>query len=99
MRFRQGDQHRATPATINPYEDHVPRINEFTAQDIATLQSRLERQLGPEFISARPGAGGGKVYYLAAEKVINLANEVFGFNGWSSQIQNVQVDFVRLESR
>lgn len=22
-----------------------------------------------------------------------MANEVFGFNGWSSQIQNVQVDF------
>lgn len=34
------------------------------------------------------------MHYLAAEKVINLANEVFGFNGWSSQIQNVQIDFV-----
>lgn len=45
-------------------------------------------------MSTRPGAGGGKVHYLAAEKVINLANEVFGFNGWSSQIQNVQIDFV-----
>jgi DNA repair and recombination protein RAD52 len=54
----------------------------------------LEKQLGPEYISTRPGAGGGKVHYLAAEKVINLANEVFGFNGWSSSIQNVQIDFV-----
>ena len=35
------------------------------------------------------------MHYLAAEKAINLANEVFGFNGWSSAIQNVQVDFVR----
>lgn len=26
--------------------------------------------------------------------MINLANEVFGFNGWSSSIQNVQIDFV-----
>lgn len=34
------------------------------------------------------------MHYLAAEKVINLANEVFGFNGWSSSIQNVQIDFV-----
>jgi DNA repair and recombination protein RAD52 len=25
--------------------------------------------------------------------VIGLANEVFGFNGWSSSIQNIQVDF------
>ena len=54
----------------------------------------MEKQLGPEYISTRPGAGGGKVHYLAAEKVINLANEVFGFNGWSSSIQNVQIDFV-----
>src|SRR2546430_12119910 len=35
-----------------------------------------------------------KVHYLAAEKVINLANEVFGFNGWSSSIQQIQIDFV-----
>ena len=69
-------------------------MTEFTAQEIATLQSRLDKQLGPEYISTRPGAGGGKVHYLAAEKVINLANEVFGFNGWSSAIQNVQIDFV-----
>lgn len=73
-------------------------MSEFTAEQIATLQSRLNKQLGPEYISTRPGAGGGKVAYLAAEKVINLANEVFGFNGWSSSIQNVQIDFVRVNT-
>jgi DNA repair and recombination protein RAD52 len=91
---RPGDQHRENHATINPFADHPTRISEFTAQEIATLQCRLDRQLGPEYISTRPGNGGGKVHYLAAEKVINLANEVFGFNGWSSAIQNVQIDFV-----
>ncbi|TKA76787.1 hypothetical protein B0A55_05842 [Friedmanniomyces simplex] len=89
-----GDQHRDTAATTNPFLDPRPTVSEYTAQEIATLQSRLEKQLGPEYISTRPGAGGGKVHYLAAEKVINLANEVFGFNGWSSSIQNVQIDFV-----
>ncbi|KAK3670524.1 DNA repair protein rad52 [Recurvomyces mirabilis] len=89
-----GDQHRDTPATTNPFHDPKHHISEYTAQEIATLQSRLEKQLGPEYISTRPGNGGGKVHYLAAEKVINLANEVFGFNGWSSSIQNVQIDFV-----
>lgn len=79
---------------MNPFATPTPRISEWTAQEIATLSSRLEKQLGPEYISTRPGAGGGKVHYLAAEKVINLANEVFGFNGWSSSIQNVQIDFV-----
>ena len=92
--YRPGDQHKETAATTNPFLEQQPHVTDFTAQEIATLQSRLDKQLGPEYISTRPGAGGGKVHYLAAEKVINLANEVFGFNGWSSSIQNVQIDFV-----
>ncbi|KAK4496231.1 hypothetical protein PRZ48_012211 [Zasmidium cellare] len=89
-----GDQYRDTPASVNPFRGDERHTSEYTAKQIATLQSRLEKQLGPEYISTRPGNGGGKVHYLAAEKVINLANEVFGFNGWSSSIQNVQIDFV-----
>ena len=69
-------------------------MSEYTAQEIATLQSRLDKQLGPEYISSRPGAAGQKVHYLAAEKVINLANEVFGFNGWSSAIKVITIDFI-----
>ncbi|KAF2461257.1 hypothetical protein BDY21DRAFT_278793, partial [Lineolata rhizophorae] len=74
--------------------DAPRRMSEYTPQEIATLQSRLHKQLGPEYINSRPGQGGGKVHYLKAEKAINLANEVLGFNGWSSSIQQVQVDFV-----
>jgi len=92
---RPGDQWKDNKFT-NPYEEQKNHINEYTAQEIATLQSRLDKQLGPEYISTRPGNGGGKVHYLAAEKVINLANEVFGFNGWSSAIRDVQIDFVSL---
>ncbi|RAH46837.1 RAD52 DNA repair protein RADC [Aspergillus brunneoviolaceus CBS 621.78] len=100
-----GDQHRGGPATIampnssgslsaNPFEEPQRRISEYTAQEIATLQARLDKKLGPEYISSRPGAAGQRVHYLSADKCINLANEVFGFNGWSSSIQNIQIDFV-----
>ncbi|PYH95147.1 hypothetical protein BO71DRAFT_351880 [Aspergillus ellipticus CBS 707.79] len=100
-----GDQHRGNPATImmqnsaaamsaNPFEEPKQRLNEYTAQEIATLQARLDKKLGPEYISSRPGAAGQRVHYLPADKVINLANEVFGFNGWSSSIQNITVDYV-----
>ncbi|KAI4130600.1 MAG: hypothetical protein LQ338_001672 [Usnochroma carphineum] len=89
-----GDQHTAAYAAVNPYEEVKPHVNEYTAQEIATLSSRLEKQLGPEYISTRPGASGQRVPYLAADKCINLANEVFGFNGWSSAIQQIQIDFV-----
>ncbi|UKZ73058.1 hypothetical protein TrVFT333_000698 [Trichoderma virens FT-333] len=85
-----GDQHQEWP---NPFEEAKPRIAEWTAKEIATIASRLDKQLGPEYISSRAGPGGSRVHYLTAEKVIGLANEVFGFNGWSSSIQNIQVDF------
>ncbi|KAL6866159.1 DNA repair protein rad52 [Amphichorda felina] len=85
-----GDQHKAYQ---NPFEDPTPRISIWTAQEIATIASKLDKQLGPEYISARAGPGGQRVHYLTAEKCITLANEVFGFNGWSSSIQNIQVDF------
>lgn len=94
--YRPGEQHKGVTIALNPFEEVKPRVNEYTAQEIATLSSRLEKQLGPEYISSRPGAAGQKVHYLAADKCINLANEVFGFNGWSSGIQNIQIDFVRL---
>ncbi|TQS33565.1 hypothetical protein Golomagni_06086 [Golovinomyces magnicellulatus] len=85
-----GDQHTAY---ANPFEEVKPKISEWTAKEIATISSRLDKQLGPEYISSRAGPGGSRVHYLTAEKVIGLANEVFGFNGWSSSIQNIQVDF------
>ncbi|PHH62354.1 hypothetical protein CDD81_7216 [Ophiocordyceps australis] len=85
-----GQQH--TP-WMNPFEEAKPRISEWTAKEIATISSKLDKQLGPEYISSRAGPGGSRVHYLTAEKCIGLANEVFGFNGWSSSIQNIQVDF------
>ncbi|KAI8633583.1 hypothetical protein F5Y19DRAFT_461940 [Xylariaceae sp. FL1651] len=89
-----GSPVRVGPCIANPFEEVKPRISQFTATEIATLQARLEKQLGPEYLSARSGPSGQKVHYIAAEKCIALANEVFGFNGWSSSIQNIQVDFV-----
>lgn len=83
-------------ASGNPFEEPQRRMNEYTAKEIATLQAQLDKKLGPEYISSRPGAAGQRVHYLSADKCINLANEVFGFNGWSSSIQQIQIDFVRL---
>jgi len=94
-RDRPGDQHKPNgTATQNPFEEQKPQISNYTAQEIATLASRLNKRLGPEYISTRAGPGNTRVAYLSAEKAINLANEVFGFNGWSSSIQNIQIDFV-----
>ncbi|KAF9567119.1 hypothetical protein CPC08DRAFT_814324 [Agrocybe pediades] len=75
---------------FNPNES----ISEETAKKIATLQVKLNQKLGPEYISQRPGPGGGpKLTYVEGWKIINLANEVFGFNGWSSNIVSLTTDF------
>ncbi|KAF3088402.1 DNA repair protein rad52 [Orbilia oligospora] len=66
----------------------------YCSEEAGSLQEKLNQKLGPEFISHRAGPGGRKVAYISGDKSINLANHVFGFNGWSSQIQEVVVDFV-----
>src|SRR5690348_8664646 len=90
VRHSPGDQHTSV---LNPFNEPERCISEYTAQQIATLQSRLEKQLGPEYLSSRSGPSGQKVHYITAEKIISLANEVFGFNGWSSAIRDTQIDF------
>lgn len=67
---------------------------EFTSEEHAAIQSALKQRLGPEFISQRPGAGGQKLAYIEGWRLVNLANETFGFNGWSHSIVLQTVDFV-----
>lgn len=58
------------------------------------IQRRLNKVLGPEYVSFRPGSGGQNVSYIEGWKALNLANDIFGFNGWSSELISVQVDFL-----
>jgi DNA repair and recombination protein RAD52 len=70
-------------------------LSQESANKIASLQAKLNKKLGPEYISQRPGPGGGpKLTYAEGWKIINLANEVFGFNGWSSNVVSLTTDFV-----
>ncbi|KAK9240503.1 hypothetical protein V1525DRAFT_370224 [Lipomyces kononenkoae] len=73
------------------------RVGSWTEAEIAVLKAKLDRQLGPEYISSRPSPGGGTAYYLEGWKAINLANEVFGFNGWSSEIKSIHEDYVEVK--
>ena len=70
-------------------------FSDATTHKIAALQAKLNQKLGPEYISQRPGPGGGpKLTYAEGWKIINLANEVFGFNGWSSNVVSLTIDFI-----
>lgn len=87
------------PALLDPSqlppEPTYYDISVATHKQIATLQSKLDQKLGPEYISQRPGPGGGpKLTYAEGWKIINLANEVFGFNGWNSSICTLSIDYL-----
>lgn len=97
MDHSPGHQHQS--CSDHYYEPPPQRISVWTAQEIATLQSRLDKKLGPEYISSRQGPGGGKLHYITAEKLIQLTNEVFGFNGWSSAIRSVNIDYFDKDER
>ncbi|EPY49464.1 Rad22 Rti1 [Schizosaccharomyces cryophilus OY26] len=66
----------------------------FNPLEQEEMSKLLSMQLGPEYISRRSGPGGASVTYLEAWKAIELANEIFGFNGWSSSVQSIHVDYI-----
>ncbi|GMG40569.1 unnamed protein product [Ambrosiozyma monospora] len=66
----------------------------FSPQERTRIAKALNKQLGPEYLSKRRGAGGSNVTYIEGFKAINLANEIFTPFGWSSDVQSSQVDYV-----
>ncbi|XP_028019294.1 DNA repair protein RAD52 homolog isoform X1 [Balaenoptera acutorostrata] len=67
---------------------------QYTAEEYQAIQNALRQRLGPEYISSRMAGGGQKVCYIEGHRVINLANEMFGYNGWAHSITQQNVDFV-----
>ncbi|NXS98569.1 RAD52 protein, partial [Jacana jacana] len=71
---------------------------QYTANEYQAIQHALRQRLGPEYISSRQAGGGQKVCYIEGHKVISLANEMFGFNGWAHSVTQQNVDFVDLNN-
>ena len=73
-------------------------VGSSAASDASIIQAKLNRRLGPEYVSQRPAPGGGpKLTYVEGWKIIELANEVFGFNGWCSTVTKIETDFVEMD--
>ncbi|XP_041965180.1 DNA repair protein RAD52 homolog isoform X1 [Alosa sapidissima] len=80
------------PKTFNSCFGQQP----YTPEEYQAIQAALRQKLGPEYISTRLAGGGQKVCYIEGHRVISLANEMFGYNGWSHSITQQTVDFVDL---
>ena len=89
---------RQTPSTFleDSFTETKPPIFDIGASE--TIQAKLNKRLGPEYVSQRPAPGGGpKLTYVEGWKIIGLANEVFGYNGWCSTVTKIETDFVDMD--
>ncbi|XP_078685147.1 uncharacterized protein LOC144918367 [Branchiostoma floridae x Branchiostoma belcheri] len=66
----------------------------FTREEHSAIQAALRQRLGREFISQRPGPGNQKLTYIEGHKAVALANELFGYDGWSTFVLWTTINFV-----
>ena len=67
---------------------------QYSSEEQEAIQRALKARLGPNFISKRPVGGGSHAAYLEGHRAVSLANEIFGFNGWSHSVTKQSIDFV-----
>lgn len=66
---------------------------DFTNKERDRISHQLEKSLGQEYLSVRSGAGNTRFTYVEGWKIINLANKIFGFDGWSSEIKSFAEEY------
>ncbi|KAI9438574.1 Rad52/22 family double-strand break repair protein-domain-containing protein [Lactarius indigo] len=77
------------------FSETKPPAFDLGKSEASIIQAKLNRRLGPEYVSQRPSPGGGpKLTYIEGWKIIGLANEVFGYNGWCSTVTRIETDFI-----
>lgn len=67
---------------------------QYSIEERQFLHNELQQKLEVDMISKRDGPSGGKVHYIETWKAIAQTNRIFGFNGWSSRIMDINLDFV-----
>jgi DNA repair and recombination protein RAD52 len=67
--------------------------NKFTKEEEAKISKLLSKNLAPEYLSYRVAFGRNSVVYVEGWTIISLANQIFGFNKWSSSILRMEVDY------
>ena len=66
----------------------------YCADEEERISQLLRLHLSKEEVSSRAGNKGARFNYVEVTTGISLANAIFSFDGWSSSVQDVTVDFV-----
>jgi DNA repair and recombination protein RAD52 len=61
----------------------------YTPEQIQLINKFLQNPLGPEFLLKRVGPGGKILTYIPTDQIINIANRIFGVEGWSVEIKSL----------
>jgi len=71
----------------SPSPSSAPRrfADAYTPKEAERIGRMLENKLTKTDTKQRAGPGGRKLTYLESWKVIDLANHIFGWDGWSCQ--------------
>jgi len=72
---------------------------EFTEKEKDRIAKLLRQPLRADLVRKRPAFQGTSVYYIDGATSYSLANDIFGFDGWKSQIINTEIDFAKEKQR
>lgn len=64
----------------------------YKEEEQQRIQARLDIGLDKSDLKILPGKG--RPPYVEGWRVIDIANDIFGFNGWNSEIRSLEVDFI-----
>lgn len=81
------------PRSVNK-RDRSFGSDAFTSLEERNIRQKLDIGLSRNETMQRPGPGGCRLTYIEGWKVIHDANQIFGFNGWSSHIVALDLRFV-----
>ena len=66
----------------------------FSCQEARAIGQRLNENLTKAETCTRPGPGGVRLTYIEGWKVIQEANLLFGFNGWTQTVLSTDIRFI-----
>lgn len=66
---------------------------QFSRAEERRINMELMEDVPQRDIRTRPGPGGQKLHYLAGWKSVEIANRIFGFNGWSENTVTRRTNF------
>ena len=67
--------------------------NPWSKDEMAKIENALHQGLDMEDVAKRRGPGGTTLTYIEGWKAFEMANSIFGVDGWSCQIKSLSLDY------